>query len=139
MFLVALVQAGVREIFNFFRAALRTAHLAICPAVCNHELLAVLKIAEVLDGLLKCFWAFHASKLARNHLSVKYIITQKRDSQPSTMPNPKNQPEPTYSIVNLIGPGVAECARPVMVRGKTPRPQHAIQAGKIVRQLFRQA
>jgi hypothetical protein len=27
-----------------------------------------------LDGLLKCFWAFHASKLARNHLSVKYII-----------------------------------------------------------------
>ena len=62
--LVALVQAGIGKILYFERAALRTAHLAIRPAVCNHELLTVLKVAEVLNGLLKCFWAFHAFKVS---------------------------------------------------------------------------
>jgi hypothetical protein len=52
MILVALVNAGIRKILNFFGAALRAAYFAIFPAIRNHELLAVFKVAKMLDGFL---------------------------------------------------------------------------------------
>jgi len=57
---------------------MRTLHRAIRPAKLNHELFAVLKIAEVNDCLLKCLYAVHVVNIGVWSWSVKYIITQIR-------------------------------------------------------------
>src|SRR5215831_10551307 len=66
MLSVAAVQACFLKVGNFLRAAVRAAHFAIKPANGNHELPAVVVIAEELDGFLKSLWRFHAPKVAES-------------------------------------------------------------------------
>ena len=63
---IAAVEPRVFKVGDFVSAALRAAHLAIRPANGDHELAAVLEIAEVLDGFLECLWCFSCSKSSRN-------------------------------------------------------------------------
>src|SRR5437016_12509867 len=74
MLLVAFPDAGIGKILHFFRVALGAADFAILPAICNHELLAVLKVAEVLNGLLKGFWRFHGYKSSTKVICQSSIL-----------------------------------------------------------------
>jgi len=71
---VAFPNAGLFKVCDVIGAALRTLHVAIRPAKGNHLALAVFKIAEVDDRLLKCFEAVHESSMRFLVRSVKYII-----------------------------------------------------------------
>src|SRR6266550_5154027 len=64
MIAIAAIEPRLREIGNFIGIAVRTADFAVKPAHGNHELTAVFKVQEELDGLLKCFWAFHETNVA---------------------------------------------------------------------------
>src|SRR5437660_865519 len=60
---IAAVQAGLCQICYFVGIAARAADNFIQPANGDHELAAVLVIAEVLDCRLKCLGCFHAPRL----------------------------------------------------------------------------
>jgi hypothetical protein len=66
MIAIAAIEPCVCEIGHILGIAVRAADFAIKPANGNHELTAVLRITEELDGLLKCFWAFHERNVAAN-------------------------------------------------------------------------
>src|SRR5438132_13476325 len=64
MIAIAAIQPSLFEIGNFVGIAIGAADFPVKPAHGNHELTAVFKVQEELDGLLKCFWAFHARNVA---------------------------------------------------------------------------
>src|SRR5438045_8853052 len=61
---IAAIDLRFLKVGDFLGIAVRAAHFAIKPAHRNHELAAVLGTLEKLDGLLECFWTFHARNVA---------------------------------------------------------------------------
>ena len=64
MIAVAAIYAGILQIGYIIRSAMRAAGLAIGPPDSDHELTAILEIAEVLNCLLECLWCSHVMKIA---------------------------------------------------------------------------
>jgi hypothetical protein len=76
MQLVASPHAGIRQIGNRVRTALRAEHLTVRPARLHHIGLAVLKIVVENHGFLKSFWGARKPSMRLLVVSVKYIYAK---------------------------------------------------------------